>query len=109
MPAGKRYIVYPEKIQGRGKVNVDMRRQTRMWRSEHWGISIGGKPSVNSNKSHGGGVGRGEFRWINFSRKTEGAFRKRFRGEIKCRGIRSLKGSRAKWHREAEKRWCLAP
>ena len=50
--AAKRYIVYPEAIQGREDLNADMRRKTRVGRSPHWQTALGCKPSLNSNKLH---------------------------------------------------------
>ena len=52
LPASELYIVCLGAIQGRKDSNVDMRRQTRVGRSPHWQIAMGGKASLNSNKLH---------------------------------------------------------
>ena len=46
MPAAKRYIVYPETIQGAKDLNIDMRRKTRAGRSSHSQIVLGGGVSL---------------------------------------------------------------
>ena len=49
-PAAKRYIVNHETIHGRKDLDKDMRRKTRVGRSSHWLIALGGNPPLNANK-----------------------------------------------------------
>ena len=83
LTASGHYIVYPETIQGRKDLNIDMRRKTRAGRCAHWQIAIGGKTSINSNKLHSK---------INAKRtisteKTEADFTKDSKTRLKSRDI----------------------
>ena len=74
-PAAKRYIVYHATIQGPKDLHIDMRRKTRAGRSPHWHMVLGCRPSLNSNKFHGGGNSETAFKTAkpgrNFQKKQK--------------------------------------
>ena len=48
VPDAKHYIVYPDTLQGRKDLDINMRREARVGRSSDWQMVLGRKPPLNS-------------------------------------------------------------